>query len=129
MKNQGSFGFVCHWQINMAYYTLVLVKFMKPAKLRRNPLQYKVFIAVDFKGLSEEANEEIAHRLEEHGLEKIPTVSSTWEYSCEADDETDAKDKAIQEFVNVVRTYPCEMGIVVQAGTSQILRRKKKFDP
>jgi hypothetical protein len=91
-------------------------------------LQYKVFIAAEFKGLSEEANIEITGRLEEHGLEKIPTVSSAWEYSCEAKDETDAKDMAIQEFVNVVRTYPCEMGLVVQAGTSQILRRKKKFE-
>ena len=90
---------------------------------------YKVFIAVEFKGLSEEANKEVTERLEEHGLEKIPTVSSAWEYACEAEDETDAKDKAIQEFVNVVRTYPCEMGIVVQAGPSQILRRKKRFDP
>ncbi len=92
-------------------------------------MQYKVFIAVEFKDLNEEARKEIAERLEEHGLEKIPTVSSAWEYACEAKDDTDAKDKAIQEFINVVRTYPCEMGIVVQAGTSQILRRKKKFDP
>jgi hypothetical protein len=92
-------------------------------------LQYKVFIAVEFKGLGEEGLKEVTERLEEHGLEKIPTVSSAWEYSCEAKDDTDAKDQAIQEFVNVVRTYPCEMGIVVQAGTSQILRRKKKFDP
>ena len=92
-------------------------------------MQYKVFVAVEFKGLAEEAHKEIAERLEEHGVEKIPTVSSTWEYACEAEDDTDAKDQAIQEFVNVVRTYPCEMGLVVQAGTSQILRRKKKFDP
>ncbi len=92
-------------------------------------MQYKVFIAVELKGLNEEAHKEITERLEEHGLEKIPTVSSAWEYACEAKDDTDAKDQAIQEFVNVVRTYPCEMGIVVQAGTSQILRRKKKFDP
>lgn len=92
-------------------------------------MQYKVFIAVEFKDLSEEGHREIKERLEEHGLEKIPTVSSAWEYACEAEDDTDAKDKAIQEFVNVARTYPCEMGIVVQAGTSQILRRKKKFDP
>ena len=92
-------------------------------------MPYKVFIAVEFKGLSEEAHKEISERLEEHGLEKIPTVSSAWEYACEAEDETDAKDKAIQTFVNMVRTYPCEMGLVVQAGASQILRRKKKFDP
>ena len=92
-------------------------------------MQYKVFVAVEFKSLAEEAHKEIAERLEEHGVEKIPTVSSAWEYACEAEDDTDAKDQAIQEFVNVVRTYPCEMGLVVQAGTSQILRRKKKFDP
>ena len=92
-------------------------------------MQYKVFVAVEFKGLAEEAHKEIAERLEEHGVEKIPTVSSAWEYACEAEDDTDAKDQAIQEFVNVVRTYPCEMGLVVQAGTSKILRRKKKFDP
>ena len=92
-------------------------------------MQYKVFVAVEFKGLAEEALKEIAERLEEHGVEKIPAVSSAWEYACEAEDDTDAKDQAIQEFVNVVRTYPCEMGLVVQAGTSQILRRKKKFDP
>ena len=91
-------------------------------------MQYKVFIAVEFEGLAEEAHKEIAERLEEHGIEKIPTVSSAWEYTCEAEDDTDAKDKAIQEFVNIVRTYPCEMRLVGQAGTSQILRRKKKFD-
>ena len=92
-------------------------------------MQYKVFISVEFKGLSEEAHKEISERLEEHGLEKIPTITSAWEYACEAEDETDAKDNAIQAFVNIVRTYPCEMGLVVQAGKSQILRRKKKFDP
>ena len=91
-------------------------------------MQYKVFIAVEFEGLAEEAHKEIAERLEEPGVEKIPTVSSAWEYTCEAEDDTDAKDKAIQAFVNIVRTYPCEMRLVVQAGTSQILRRKKKFD-
>ena len=92
-------------------------------------MQYKVFVAVEFKGLAEEAHKVIAERLEEHGVEKIPTVSSAWEYTCEAEDDTDAKDKAIQAFVNIVRTYPCEMRLVVQAGTSQILRRKKKFEP
>ncbi|HIE41955.1 MAG TPA: hypothetical protein EYP95_01705 [Nitrospinaceae bacterium] len=92
-------------------------------------MQYKVFIAVEFIDLGEEGHKEILERLEEHGLEKIPTVSSAWEYACEANDETDAKDKAIQELVNVARTHPCEMKIVVQAGTSQILRRKKKFNP
>ena len=92
-------------------------------------MQYKVFISVEFKGLSEEAHKEIAERLEEHGLEKITTIVSAWEYACEAEDETDAKDNAIQAFINIVRTYPCEMSLVVQAGTSQILRRKKTFSP
>ncbi len=92
-------------------------------------MQYKVLIAAEFNGLNEDTLKEVVGRLEEHGLEKIPTLSSTWEFACEAEDETDAKDNAIQAFINVVRTHPCELGLVVQAGTSQILRRKKKFDP
>jgi len=92
-------------------------------------LQYKVLVAAEFNGLSEDSLIEVSGRLEEHGLEKIPTLSSTWEYACEAEDESDAKDKAIQAFINVVRTHPCELGLVVQAGTSQILRRKKNFQP
>jgi len=92
-------------------------------------LQYKVLVAAEFKGLNEDSLTEATGRLEEHGMEKIPTLSSTWEFSCEAEDETDAKDNAIQTFINVIRTYPCELGLVVQAGTSQILRRKKKFEP
>ena len=91
-------------------------------------MQYKVLVAAEFKGLNEDSLAEATCRLEEHGMERILTLSSTWEFSCEAEDETDAKDNAIQTFVNIVRTYPCEMGLVVQAGTSQILRRKKKFD-
>lgn len=93
------------------------------------PLQYKVLVAAEFKGLNEGVMPEVMGRLEEHGLEKIPTLSSAWEYACETEDEADAKDNAVQAFVNVVRTYPCELGLVVQAGASQILRRKKKFDP
>ena len=92
-------------------------------------MQYKVLIAAEFKGISDDCLAEVSGRLEEHGLEKIPTLSSTWEFACEAEDESDAKDNAIQAFINVVRTYPCELGLVIQAGTSQILRRKKKFEP
>ena len=92
-------------------------------------MQYKVLVAAEFKGLNEDSLAEAIGRLEEHGMERIPTLSSTWEFTCEAEDETDAKDNAIQAFINVVRTYPCELGLVVQAGTSQILRRKKKFEP
>ena len=92
-------------------------------------MQYKVLVAAEFNGLSEDSLTEASGRLEEHGLEKIPTLSSTWEYVCEAEDESDAKDNAIQAFINVVRTHPCELGLVAQAGTSQILRRKKNFKP
>ena len=90
--------------------------------------RYKVLVAAEFTGISEDSLIEVTGRLEEHGLEKIPTLRSTWEFACEAEDESDAKDNAIQAFVNVVRTHPCELGLVVQAGTSQILRRKKKFE-
>ena len=92
-------------------------------------MQYKVLVAAEFKELNEDVLAEVTGRLEEHGLEKIPTLDATWEYAWEAEDETDAKDNAIQAFINVVRTHPCELGLVVQAGTSQIIRRKKKFDP
>jgi len=90
---------------------------------------FNVLIAAELRDISEEAKKEILERLEEHGLEKIPTVESTWEMKCEAEDETDAKDKAIQTFVNVARTHPFELALVVQCGTSQILRRRKKFEP
>ena len=91
-------------------------------------MQYKVLVAAEFTGISEDSLIEVTGRLEEHGLEKIPTLRSTWEFAWEAEDESDAKDNAIQAFVNVVRTHPCELALVVQAGTSQILRRKKKFE-
>ncbi len=92
-------------------------------------MQYKVLIAAEFNGISEDSLAEVSGRLEEHGLEKIPTLNSTWEVACDAEDESDAKDNAIQAFINVVRTHPCELGLVAQAGTSQILRRKKNFEP
>ena len=41
----------------------------------------------------------------------------------------EAKDQAIQIFVNVCRTYPFELRMIAHAGTSQIIRRKKTFEP
>ena len=61
---------------------------------------YNVLIATELKGISEDAEKEIDMRLEEHGLEKIPTLNSTWEIKCTAEDESEAKDQAIQIFVN-----------------------------
>ena len=90
---------------------------------------YNVLITAEFKGISEEAKKEIYERLEEHDLERIPTLASAWEMKREAGDETDAKDQAIQILVNVCRTYPFELRLVAHAGTSQIIRRKKTFEP
>ncbi|MDP6476623.1 MAG: hypothetical protein QF502_01775 [Nitrospinaceae bacterium] len=90
---------------------------------------YNVLIATELKDISEDAEKEICERLEEHGMGKIPTLASTWEMKCEAEDESEAKDQAIQIFVNVCRTYPFELRMVVHAGTSQIIRRKKTFEP
>ena len=90
---------------------------------------YNVLIATELKGISEDAEKEIHERLEDHGLEKIPTLTSAWEMKCEAEDESAAKDQVIQIVVNVCRTYPFELRMVVHAGTSQIIRRKKTFEP
>ncbi len=90
---------------------------------------YNVLIVTEFNDIREEDEKEILERLEEHGVEKIPTVGSAWEMKCEAEDESEAKDQAIQTFINVARTYPFELKIVVHCGVSQILRRRKKFDP
>ena len=90
---------------------------------------YNVLIATELKGINEDAEKEICERLEDHGLEKIPTLTSTWEMKCEAVDESEAKDQVIQIVVNVCRTYPFELRMVVHAGTSQIIRRKKTFEP
>ena len=99
--------------------------------LWRNKLSqtYNVLIATELKGISEDAEREICERLEEHGLEKIPTLVSAWEMKCEANDESEAKDQVIQIIVNVCRTYPFELRMVVHAGISQIIRRKKIFEP
>ena len=90
---------------------------------------YNVLIATELKGISEDAEKEIYERLEDHGLEKIPTLTSAWEMKCDAEDESAAKDQVIQIVVNVCRTYPFELRMVVHAGTSQIIRRKKTFEP
>ena len=90
---------------------------------------YNVLIATELKDINEDAVKEICERLEDHGLEKIPTLTSTWEMKCEAEDESEAKDQVIQIVVNVCRTYPFELRMVVHAGTSQIIRRKKTFEP
>jgi len=91
--------------------------------------QYNVLIAAEYIDLNPDVKQEMFLRIEEHGFEKIPTVSAAWELACEANDETDAKDRALDAFVNVCRTYPFELRLVVQCGTSQVLRRKKKFEP
>ena len=90
---------------------------------------YNVLIATELKGINEDAEKEICERLEDHGLEKIPTLTSAWEMKCDAADESAAKDQVIQIVVNVCRTYPFELRMVVHAGTSQIIRRKKIFEP
>lgn len=92
------------------------------------PQVYNVLIATEFKNLDEESQKEIFERLEEHGLERIPTLTTAWEIKYEAEDETEAKDKALQAFTNVCRTYPFECSMLIHAGQGQILRRKKKFE-
>jgi hypothetical protein len=92
------------------------------------PQNFNVLIVAEFKDISEEALKNILLRLEEHGLERIPTLTTAWEYATEADDEATAKDRCLQEFVNVCRTSPAECALVVHAGTSQIIRRRKKFE-
>ena len=90
---------------------------------------YNVLISAELRNISDDAEKEMNMRLEEYGLEKISTLSSTWEMKCSAEDESGAKDQAIETFINVCRTYPFELRMVVHAGTSQIIRRKKIFEP
>ena len=67
---------------------------------------YNVLIATELKGISEDAEKEICERLEEHGMEKIPTLASTWEMKCEADDESEAKDQVMEsETQSSFRTF------------------------
>jgi len=89
---------------------------------------FNVLLIAEFHDIKEADEKEILLRMEEHGLEKIPTVNSAWEMQCAAEDETDAKDQAVQALVNICRTYPFELKLVAHAGQSQILRRRKKFE-
>ena len=88
---------------------------------------FNVLIAAEFKGITDEAFKEICLRLEEHCLEKIPTLASAWEYKVEAEGEPEAKDRALHEFNQVCCTFPFECAMLVHAGTSQILRRRKRY--
>jgi len=90
---------------------------------------FNVLLIAEFNDIQEADQKGIDLRMEEHGLEKIPTVSSAWEMRCEAEDESGAKDQAVQALVNICRTYPFELKLVAHAGQSQILRRRKKFEP
>ncbi|QPJ63972.1 MAG: hypothetical protein G3M78_00525 [Candidatus Nitrohelix vancouverensis] len=90
---------------------------------------FNVLIATQFNDIADAARSEITDRLGEHGFEAIPTIDGMWEMACDAEDETDAKDTAIEKFVNVCRTYPFELRLVVQCGSSQIVRRRKQFEP
>jgi hypothetical protein len=89
---------------------------------------YNVLLVAEFHDIQEGDQKDVLLRMEEHGFEKIPTVSNAWEMKCEGEDETDAKDKAIQSMVNICRTHPFELKMVAHAGESQILRRRKKFE-
>ena len=90
---------------------------------------FNVLVATDLQGLDEGMERELFLRLEEACFERIPTLPYAWEIALEAPDESDAKNDAIEKFVNVCRTYPFELKMLVQAGTGQILRRKKTFEP
>ena len=88
---------------------------------------FNVLIAVEFKDITEDSYKEICLRLEEHGLEKMPILASAWEFKVEAEDESEAKHKALHEFNQVCCTYPFECAMLVHAGTGQILRRRKRY--
>ena len=91
-------------------------------------MTYNVLVATTINGLSEELEKEMRLRLEEACFESIPTLEGAWEIAVDAPDETEAKNVAIDKFVNVCRTYPFELRMLVQAGTGQIVRRKKTFE-
>ncbi len=91
--------------------------------------QFNILLAAEFHNLKEELVRERDQRLEEACFEKIPTIAEAWEIAIDAVDDAEAKNDAIEKFVNAIRTYPCELKLVVHAGTSQILRRKKVFEP
>ena len=91
---------------------------------------YNVLIVAELHNLDDKTKKELCEKLEEQGLEKIPTLLSVsaWEVKYESQDESEAKDKAIQAVHNACRTYPFELRMLVQCGTGQILRRKKVFE-
>ena len=89
---------------------------------------YNVLVAAEFHNIAEGMEGEVALRLEEACFEKIPTLKTAWEIKVEATDETEAKNDAVDKFINVVRTYPFELKMLVHAGTGQILRKKKVFE-
>ncbi|MFQ5481274.1 MAG: hypothetical protein ACE5ER_00845 [Nitrospinaceae bacterium] len=91
--------------------------------------QFNILIAAEFHNLNADLEAERDQRLEEALFERIATIGEAWETALEAPDEAEAKNIAIDRFVNAIRTYPCECRMVVQAGASQILRRKKVFEP
>jgi len=90
---------------------------------------FNVLLATELNNLDEGLESELLLRLEEACFERIPTLKYAWEIEVDAPDESDAKNDAVEKFVNVCRTYPFELKMVVHAGTGQILRRKKTFEP
>ncbi len=90
---------------------------------------FNVLITAEFNGITEEAEKDIDLRLEEACFERIPTLSHAWEMKLDAPDEAEAKNEAIEKFVNVCRTTPFELRMVVQSGTGLVIRRKKEFEP
>lgn len=90
---------------------------------------YNVLVATEINGLAEGLESEMMQRIEEACFERIPTLKHAWEITLEAPDEAEAKNDAIEKFVNACRTYPFELRMLVQAGEGQITRRKKSFEP
>lgn len=90
---------------------------------------FNVLIATECTGLDEGVEKEMLMRLEEACFERIPTLKHAWEIKLDAPDETSAKNDAIEKFINVCRTYPFELRMVVQGGTGLVVRRKKTFEP
>lgn len=90
---------------------------------------FNVLLATEINGLDEGLESEMLLRLEEACFERIPTLKHAWEITLEAPDEAEAKNEAVEKFVNACRTYPFELRMLVHAGTGQILRRKKTFEP
>ena len=90
---------------------------------------FNVLVVTELHNLDEGMEGELFQRLEEACFERIPTLQYAWEIALQAPDESDAKSDAVEKFVNVCRTYPFELKMLVQAGTGQILRRKKTFEP